>query len=672
MSDQITQRFLEPLNKATRSLLSPIRFQPNDYLHIELDDDCKRFVLSFFAMRKKWGDIEESRCSPSWATRRFMQRIPQRKELHSVGEQKWIIAGTDFNAIIINAVWPKETLTFSDEAKLLFDFLLLRFLSQTEISKVKAEYKLQHIIPEMPEDFIDHPVRPLMSHQKVSLYTCIKSDQNKWMEQGTGKTAIDIAYICYKANQVYAKENRMYRALIVVPKNMRMNWHNKFIDFAVQPGKLTVLRGCKLTRLKLIVEAFKIDNGCKYTVVICSYDSVFRSWDALQQIQWDYCSLDEAHMIKSSTTKRWNVISKLRDLCKNRSGLTGTPIANNLFDCWTQLEWLGEGLSGFSTFKSFRSYYGKFIPDENSGRDILAGYNNLPILQERFARLCFMVTRKEALPELPETTYDVIEVEMSKFQRDCYTKLQQQLKFEIESDLQQNQTQNQAVTVNHVLTKLLRLSQVTAGYIKWDTQIDTEGNVSGGGIQRVDPNPKIEAVVEFLKSRDEFDKTIIWTNWVEAIHMLSERLTKEGIKNVTYYGGTSDKDRQIAQDTYNQDSDVKVFIGNPAAGGVGLDLWGHIPEWVGTEKDHGCNTTAMIYYSSDWSFLKRDQSSGRPVRRGTRVSVQIIDLVIPKTIDEEIACRLIDKKMTAMKLQDVREVMQKILNSVPLIGEDNA
>ena len=670
--DQITQRFLEPLNKATRQLLSPINFQPNDFLHISLADDGKRFVLTFFAMRKRWGENEETRCAPSWNVRVFMQRIPQRKALHGiVGEQKWIVAGTDFSAILINAIWPKKRLEFEEDAKIVYDFLLLRFLNQTKNSRVKAEYKLNHIVPGMPEDFIDHPVRPLMSHQKVGFLTSINSEgENEWMEQGTGKTAIIIAYICYKANLIYRKEKRMYNALIVVPKNMRMNWHNKFIDFAVQPGKLTVLRGDKLTRLKLVVEAFKQDNGCKYTVVICSYDSVFRSWDALQHIQWDHCTLDEAHMVKSHTTKRWQIIRKLRDLCRNRSGLTGTPIANNLFDCWTQLEWLGEGLSGFSTFKSFRSYYGKFVKSGDGQREILDGYCNLPILQERFARLCFMVTRKEALPELPETTYDVIEVEMSKFQRDAYVKLQKALKFEIENDI--IESQNQAITAKTVLTKLLRLSQITAGYIKWDSQMDTEGNVSGGGIQRLDPNPKIDAVVKFLKDRDELDKTIIWTNWVEAIHMLSEKLTAEGILNVTYYGGTSDKDRQLAQDNYNQDKNTKVFIGNPAAGGTGLDLWGHIPEWAGTDKDHGCNTTAMIYYSSDWSFLKRDQSSGRPVRRGTRVTVQIIDLVVPKTIDEEIACRLLDKKMVAMQLQDVKDVMSKILNSVPLIGEDNA
>ena len=671
MIDQITQRFLEPLNKATRNLLKPINFAKNDQLEICLDDDGKQFVLTFFAISSSQWSYGE-RTSPSWSIRRLMQRIPQRKELHSFGrETKWLIAGTDFNAILINALWPKDRLEFSDDAKTFYDFLLLRFFGQTENSKIKAAYKLRHELPEMPDDFIDHPVRPLMSHQRVGTYCAIHSDgDNNWGEQGTGKTAVVIAKVCYEARKVYAEQKRMYRALIIVPKNMRMNWHNKFLDFAVRPGKLTVLRGCKLTRLKLIVEAFKPDNGCEYSVVICSYDTVVRSWDIFQKINWDYCAADEAHMMKAHTTKRWKVIRELRDLTKYRSGLTGTPIANNLFDCWTQLEWLGEGLSGFTNFKAFRSYYGNFIKDGDGQREILSGYTNLPLLQERFARLCFQVSRAEALPELPETTYEVIEVEMSKFQRDVYVKLQKELKFEIENEIASSE--NQQLTANNVLTKLLRLSQITAGYIKWDAQIDTDGNVTQGGIQRLDPNPKLEALIELIKSRGPKEKTIVWSNWVESIHMISERLTAEGIKNVTYYGDTSDKDRQIAQDSYNQDPEVKVFIGNPAAGGVGLDLWGHMPEWVGSDKDHGCNTTTNAYYSSDWSFLKRDQSAGRPVRRGTRVSVNIVDFVVPKAIDEEIACRLMDKKMTAMQLQDVKEVMVKILNSTPLIGDDNA
>lgn len=665
--DVITQSFIEPLNDSTKKLLAPISFRLNDRLHISLDDEKKRFIFDFFAVFP-----DGTKVSSSWQTRKFMERIPERKRLWDAHKELWKVAGTDFTALLVNGIWPADKLSFTKEARMLYDYLLLRFLKQTINSQIKAAYKLKGEIPDMPEDWIDHPIRPLMSFQKVALYTSINEEgANLWMEQGTGKTPIIIARICYEAHRLYQKEGRMYRALIVVPKNMRMNWHNKFIDFAVQSGKLTVLRGGKLTRVKLMVEAFKQDEDSEYTVVICSYDAVLRSWEALRMIEWDLCTLDEAHMIKGYRTKRWGKMQDLRELCDGRTGLTGTPIANRLFDAWTQLEWLGEGLSGFTNYKAFRSYYGQFMPSDDGGHEILKGYQNLPILQERFARLCFMITLEEAMPELPLQTFDVLEVEMTKFQRDCYVRLQKQLAIEIEQDLF-NST-NKQLTARHVLTKLLRLSQITAGYLKWDVQLDEEGNVLNEDAlyEEIKPNPKIEAIIEVIKAKSEKEKTIVWSNWVAGIKMLTRRLTEEGVKHVEYYGKTSDDDRQVAQDTYNMDPSVRVFVGNQACGGVGLDLWGHIPEWDDTEKDHGCNTTQMFYFSQNWSMIHRSQSERRATRKGTRVSVQTTDVVIPQTIDVEIACRLINKKLVALQLQDVKDIMTRILSSVPSIGEDN-
>ena len=671
--EQVTRTLIEPLNDTTKRLLSPIKFMLNDRLRVELDDEGKRFILDFYGENR-----DGSRTWPSSCAKTFLRRIPERRKASNsqfdFHFEKWIVGGTDFTAILINNLWPPDQVTFTKEAKVFYSYLLYRFLQQTNNSLIKAAYKLKGEVPKLPDDFVDHPIRPLLSYQKTCLATQIfQEGSNEWMEQGTGKTPIIISRVCYEAHRIYQKEKRMYRALIVVPKNMRINWRNRFMDFATRSGKLTILRGGKLTRVKLMIEAFKKDKDSEFTAIICSYDAVIRSWDALQMIEWDLVTLDEAHMIKSPSTQRWKKLKKLRDLSKCRAGLTGTPIANNLFDAWTQLEWLGEGLSGFMSYKSFKAYYGRFVSSNGDRqREILTGYQNLPILQERFSRLCFMITLKEALPELPEETYDILEVEMTKYQRDCYVSLQKQLAIEIESEMKDER--NKQLTATHILTKLLRLSQITSGYLRWDTQINEEGEILNASsiYEEISPNPKIDIIVDLLKSKSEKEKTIIWTNWVAVIKMLDKRLTTEDIKHVIYYGGTSDKDREIAQDSFNENPEVKVFIGNPAAGGLGLDLWGHIPEWDDTEKDHGCNTTQEIYYSQSWSMIHRSQSQKRAIRKGTRVSVRITDLIVPQTIDEEIAIRVLNKQIVANKLQDVKNIMARILNSIPTIGEDNA
>ena len=661
----ITENFLEPLNRRTQNLLNRINVK-NDYLVLKTDDDNENFIAEFYAL------LDGRRTFASWNAHKLIKRIPERKAINEY-ERIYKFAGTDFTALIINASWPVENLIFEGNAKLLFDFLLMRFLRQTKASRLYADYKINGVVPEDPPDFYDHPEFPLSDFQKIPVFAQhFIEGSNLWMEQGTGKTPIVISRINYEAHQIYKNEKRMYRALIVVPKNVRTSWQNKIEQFAIYPGRATILTGNQLKRIKLLTDAFKLEenDNSEYTIVICSYDTVLRSWNAMKYIKWDFCCLDEAHMIKSSSTKRWKQIKELRSLCKCRVGLTGTPFANSLFDVFTQLEWLGHGMSGFTSFKAFRSYYGKFLPrNETRQFDVLKGYQNLPILQERIARLAYQITRKEALPYLPAKTYDVIDVMMTPEQKEFYMKIRDQLMVELKEDLK---TLPKQLTASHILTKLLRLSQITAGFLKWDAQYADDGTLLNEEhlIEEITPNPKIEALLEFLATTNEKQKVIIWCDKVPAIHSISRALTKNSYKHVTYYGGTKDKARNEAERAYNEDADMKCFVGNPAAGGTGLDLWGYIPRWVGTEKDHGCNTEYVIYFSQNWSMIHRSQSEDRAMRSGTRAPVQYIDLLVPGSIDVEIAKRVLQKQLDAAELQDVRAVMKRVLESVPNMNEE--
>jgi hypothetical protein len=159
---------------------------------------------------------------------------------------------------------------------------------------------------------------------------------------------------------------------------------------------------------------------------------------------------------------------------------------------------------------------------------------------------------------------------------------------------------------------------------------------------------------------------------------------------------------------FNCDPNCTVFIGNPAAGGTGLNLLGYDtklykPEpvmegvnqiaaivmdndWMSynemdcrwEEDPNGINCfdsyekhyvkTALpptycdhvIYYAQNWSYPHRAQSEDRAHRRGTTTHVRYTDLVVPGSIDEEIRVRVVEKKVSATKIQDVRSVLQRI------------
>lgn len=658
---EIARDVLEPLCKETSQMLRPISLGANDFLRVRLNDDGTKFLTQAYA---KLGEHE---VQASWNARyKWAAYVPERKDL---GDNTWELAATDITALIINAHWPRERIEFTPEAETVYTYLLFRFLKQTVASQQRAVFKLRGDSPDIKRfhpDFFDHPDRPLAPYQQLALIGSIDQEGSAlFMEQGTGKTPVVIRRIMHEAHQGWKREKKMMRILVVCPKNVRVNWQREIHTFATYSGMTTVLRGGQLARMKLLVEAMTHDDS-EYSVVICSYETVERSWDAIRCIPWDLCVADESHMMKWHRAKRTQRMLQLREICNARMVLTGTPIANNLFDIYTQLEFLGQGLSGFTSFNAFKTFYGQFERKRGGNEDqtTLTGYQNLPFLQERLARVAFMITKKEAMPTLPEKLYSIREVDMTPKQRELYIKLQQELALQIEDA--QKSGRNKQMVVNNILTMLLRLAQITSGFVSWDPIIDAEGNMlQPRTIEHIEPNPKLEVLVEECKNLSEKSKAIVWACFVPDIKKIAERLTAEGIKCVTYYGGTKDDERTAVEDGFNQDPTVKVLIGNPGAGGTGLNLRGYNPAWEGTAQDHGCNCDHVYYYSQDWSMIKRSQSEDRAHRRGTRVPVEYIDLVVPNSIDEEIRARVMNKVVTALEIQDVRAIMQRVLDTVP-------
>lgn len=665
--DAITH-VLEPLCSSTAELVSGIDLYPNDRLEIGTNtQDPTHFVIQAYAM------IGETRVSPSKiAALDFWLRLEERKEL---GYGRWSIAATDFNVMIINAVWDSHRITFKDDhAKTMWTFLLMRFMDQAQNATHFARFKHDGTLPDRPMHWIDHPTFPLAGYQKCAAYVGSQTDGLAlFMEQGTGKTPTTIAMIMQQALEKILSTGTMYRGIIVCPKNVKTNWMREIHKFATLPGKVVVLRGGVLHRVKQLIEVAEADKDCAYAIVICSYETISRTWDAIKKFNWDVGIADESDMFKSPWAKRAQWMMKLRDICERRYALTGTPVNNTILDLYYQLEWLGEGMSGFNSWKRFRSYYNKYaeVSEESGnyqGAKVLVGMQNLPILHERLARVSFRITKKEAMPELPDKLDpDVIECSMTKEQARVYASVARELAAQIDS-VQEGASR---MTVNNVLTKLLRLNQITAGYAVIDSQYDDDGNAITTGDDRIkwfDESPKIEELISMLKSKSPDDKTIVWSCWKPLIRRIKERLDHEGIKSVVYHGDVSDADREIAERSFNTDPSVKVFIGNPGAGGVGMNLPGYD---ASCEEEYTTNANHTIYIASDWSWRKRSQSSDRNHGRGRcRMPIRYTDIIIPGTIDVEILDTLNTKKETALEAGDVRAILSRLLSFDPSESED--
>lgn len=599
---------------------------------VRLNDDGKKFILQRF----------KSYHNGSWFVTSFdSERIlPEFKLL----EGGWVQASaTDVTAEYIS----KYDLEFPDpEAEVMYNYLIAVTQNSKQTAGMIADFKQNGVVPT-----VEHDVGMLSPYQVVGLAAVNRSPgYGLFMKQGTGKTPIAVMSVCHHAQKVKGQ----YRAIIVCPPNVRLNWQREFDHFSTEKVDCHIIRGSQINRISQLVRAIKSKE--RIVTIICNYETLQGSWDAISLIKFNKGILDEAQYIKSSKTKRWEFVKKLRDNCDTRLVLTGTPIANNIMDLWTLFEFMGEGFSGFITFDGFKKYFGQFRKSEHG--DIFEQAQNLPILKDRIARFSYVVTKEEAMPYLPQKTYDVIEVEMEADQAEAYAKLRDELIIEVEAAL--NSSDNEALTVNNVLVQLLRLSQITSSFKVIPAVYDTEGGglISPRTVIPFEKNIKVQAIIDLLPEKGPNDKTIIWSNWVEDIEAVAAALRAAGETVVTFYGNTSFDDRIEAERMFNEDPSCRWFIGNPAAGGTGLTLLGYNPKLDPDAQQSNCNHT--IYMSKDWSALKREQSEDRGHRRGSRVPMRITDVMVPNTIDTVIDARVADKRKNANSVLDLREVLSDI------------
>jgi SNF2 family DNA or RNA helicase len=652
-SQQFTS-VIAPLSEATRSIFSPLRLNASDRLRIGLSsEDPRYFIMQLVApdgSPAHWYSTSDA------ARRTFWLRLPERKE-H--GAFTWRVAATDFTSLVTASSWPGDRISFeSEDARLVHEYNLARFVHQSFRALIPARWRAEKVVPDHLHPDAMRAESPLSDCQRTALASLMGSEgYGLFMEQGTGKTAVVIA----RVNVDSAKLDRPMRVLVVCPKSVRTNWGEEFKKFATVPGAFAVLRGGAIKRVETLIDLVREARGTRWMAAIVSYEGVLRSWDAISMMEWDLVVLDESHYIKSPRTKRTrHIITKLREIATHRMALTGTPICNSYMDLWAQLEWLYPGGSGFVDFMRFRAYYGRF-KKATMRAEKLVDMRNLPLIQERLARVAFQASKAEAVPGLPEKLYDVYEVEMLPQQAAAYDALCAQLIAEIEQDMADMEAGTRRVTVTNVLTKLLRLAQITSGFVKCDDMLLDDDTVLQGEHLYFTPNPKTQAILELASSLDHDEKMLVWATFVSDIKEVERALKAAGISCVTYYGATSEADREDVVRAFNRDPACKVLVGNPAAGGVGLNLRGYDPD--SGEPDHGCSCTRVVYFSQNWSHPQRAQSEDRAHRRGTRRPVLYTDLVVPGTIDEEIRARVMGKRLAALQVQDIREILGALRES---------
>lgn len=423
------------------------------------------------------------------------------------------------------------------------------------------------------------------------------------MDMGTGKTITTIAV----AGAMY-QEEKIKKLLVVCPKSIVDVWEQEFGKFSGFPYSLVVLDGTGLKK----IDTIRHMNGIGLQVIVVNYESCWRLEAELTKWKPDIIVCDESSKIKNPQAKCSKALHRLGKISSYNLILTGTPITNSPLDFFSQYKFLDERIFGGS-FYGFRSYYAILGGYQNHQ---IVGYKHLAELVEKAHAIAYRIKIDEAV-ELPEFVDEIRPVKLEKKSQQIYDGISKDSYAELMSG---------EVTTRNVLTQLLRLSQCTGGFIR---------NDDGDDAQQVS-TAKLEALEDILdECMEQKKKVVVFARFVPEIDAISKMLTKKKIAHAIIKGDVKDRAEQV--EAFQNNPDVRVFIGQLQTTGMGLTLTAG---------------TVAVYYSLDFSYTNYEQSRARIRRIGQTKRGVYIHLVAKDTVDEHIMSALKQKADVAHMLVD--------------------
>jgi hypothetical protein len=491
---------------------------------------------------------------------------------------------------------------------------------------------------------------PLLEHQKVGVKNALDmgGSYGLWFKMGACKSSTAIAVLDNSPN--------ISSVLVLGPNPVREHWVVEFEKFGQKDYSTSVIRGEKYNRIGDLATARTVDAG-RIPVVILGYGTAVAMENILTMFPWSVIILDEHHMCTSKGTNRTDCSSRLAEHIPMVLSLTGTPIKNKVSGLYFLFEAICKHSTGAKSHADFQRKY-SVVSDRSGFKVEEDRVLDLPGIRELVSENS-MIVKLEDVVDLPQKLYDVVEIEMSGRQSELYKQLNTQLALEIAADLESATESTRSMVVSNVLVKLLRLSQITGGFISWSPTFDdmTGERTGDSQIEYLQESPKIAALVENLLTLGETEKSIVFCLHVPELLWVSEYLKANGISHVLYHGSMGDGAKASSVVSYNTNDSIKVFLATGSAGGTGLTLLGYDPVAGGS-----CNTKYIEFLSQGWSSVVREQAEGRACRKGTRVSVTIRDYVVPDTIDTQISTRVKRKIDNANDILDVSDILKGCSN----------
>ncbi|WP_158998870.1 DEAD/DEAH box helicase [Pigmentibacter ruber] len=433
-------------------------------------------------------------------------------------------------------------------------------------------------------------------------------------EMGLGKTHQAMGLI---SSITHNEQNSI--SLIVCPTSVIDHWLDKMSKYIPNINSLC-FHGPNRKNHLLKIEK----NKTNHYAFVTSYGILLRDIQILMQFKWNLVILDEAHLVKNQSTRTYKAACKINS--NMRLCLTGTPLENDLLELKNLFDYIAPNYLG--TDNEFKKKY--MITNEDID----------PISDVELHRLIhpFKMRRNkmDVLTDLPEKVEDIRYCHLNTAQKRLYNEALNLKGKKIIDDLQ---NEKNPIPYIHIFSLISLLKQICNDPSIIDPQYS---NIGSGKLQVFD-----ELLSEALESKQ---KVVVFSQYAKMVHKLSERLTMQGIKHVTLTGQSVNRGNIVKE--FQENNDVKVFIGSLLAGGTGIDL---------------TSASVVIHFDRWWNAAKENQATDRIHRIGQIRNVQVYKLVTKGTLEERIDEIISRKKIIFERFIEQDEEVFKNLSREDLL-----
>ena len=417
-------------------------------------------------------------------------------------------------------------------------------------------------------------------------------------EMGLGKTIQAAAWL-----QLHPEKRP---AIILCPASLKLNWAKELRDTLSTKDKVQILQGTK---------PYPITED----IIIINYD-ILNSWvETLQAINPQVLIIDEAYCVKNSSAIRTKATKKLAKGIPHIIALTGTPIVNRPVEGFNIFQILDRNL-----FPNFWTYVHRYCEARHNGFgwDFSGATNKEELNQILTSTIMIRRRKADVLKDLPEKLYSFVPMELAN---ETEYRIAEEEFIEYLRGVKGKEAAEKAKKAEH-LVKIEALKQLA---------------VKG----------KMKQAINWIRDFiEDGSKLVVFAVHKEVIDKLMNEFKDVAVK---LYGECSQKERNEAVERFQNDPNIKLFIGNIQAAGVGLTLTA---------------ASAVAFLELPWTPGELQQAEDRCHRIGQKNAVNIYYLLAENSVEYKLA-RLLDKKKKVLsavidgKLVEEKSLISELIES---------